>query len=125
MNGRLIVRICPLAGNATSSAYVPGLTPQGKLLRHTADEVLKALPEAHTMFHKVKAEPQKKDTKTEEKGEEMVKLLKARLESAKDNKHKGVACPKGVKLSNPAVTEFIKGEGLTVDHDRILFAQQS
>ncbi len=126
VNGRLIVRICPLAGNATFSTYVPGLTPQGKLLRHTVDEVVKALPEAHAMFHKVKVEKvEKPSTKTAEQGEEMVKLLKARLESAKGNKHKGVACPKGVKLSNPAVAEFIKGEGLTVDNGKIMFAQQS
>ena len=117
-NNRIILKICALSRPATWSAMCPSLGPN--ICRYEFDEVMSAIPKAHEMFYKQKV-PVKKGAppKKQLSGNDAVAILKAKVESLSKSS-KGFVVPKEVRVTDPAVKEWLKQNQYSAVADKIM-----
>jgi hypothetical protein len=102
----------------TFSAMCPALGPS--ISRYTFEEVMEAIPKAHAMFYKQKVLT-KKGTEQHKSinGEEAVAILKAKVEGLSKTS-KGFIKPKEIRVTDPAVKEWLKQNQYSAIADRIM-----
>ncbi len=119
-NNRIILRICAMTRPPTFSAMCPSLGPS--ISRYTFEEVMEAIPKAHEMFFKQKVltkEGTKTQPQTSVSGKDAVAILKAKVEGLSKTS-KGFIKPKEIRVTDPAVKEWLKQNQYSAVADKIM-----
>jgi len=119
-NNRIFLRLCALTRPVTFSAMCPSLG--SNICRCTFEELMSAIPKAHAMFYRSKV-LDKNGTKSQPqnsiRGKNAVAILKAKVEGLSETS-KGFVVPKEIRVTDPAVKDWIKENCYSAVADKIM-----